>query len=306
MRAYFLPIVATSVAFATPALAKEIRLPEDHPQLVFQVPDDWTITYDGDGLNAASPESNSFIYAKIMKRPKDDPNKWVSDVLAKLETQGVTFKTKATVAAKTEPKGAETKAAEQKPAAEAKPGEPSKAAEPPKAADPVKAAEHAEPAAKPSEPAKPDQPAKPSEPAKTAEAKPAAASADAKPDVPAKTEPATPAAVAATAPKPDNEPPPPVMAAAAPISGLIPAPAAPTVTALGPPIMPLEPEAPPRPKHFPRHALPYKDTARNGTPVDVELMTYNLPDKSVFFLMQESGKTDDRIVGIVNSVKPAN
>ena len=55
---------------------------------------------------------------------------------------------------------------------------------------------------------------------------------------------------------------------------------------------------------FPRHALPYKNTALNGTPVDVELLTFNLPDKSVLFVFQESGKADNRVVGIIESVKP--
>ncbi|WP_210253059.1 hypothetical protein, partial [Beijerinckia sp. L45] len=68
----------------------------------------------------------------------------------------------------------------------------------------------------------------------------------------------------------------------------------------GPPIA-VTPHKGPR---FPFHALPYKDTSRDGTPVDVELLTFILPDKSLFFLLQESGQTDPRMTDLINSVKP--
>ena len=68
----------------------------------------------------------------------------------------------------------------------------------------------------------------------------------------------------------------------------------------------LDPAKTPVAAVFPRRVFPYKNTAVDGKPVAVELLTYKLPTKSVLFVLQESGLTDDRIVAIINSIKTAN
>ena len=54
-----------------------------------------------------------------------------------------------------------------------------------------------------------------------------------------------------------------------------------------------------------RHALTYKGTSMDGVPVDVELVTFTLSNNQSFFMLQESGSTDDRAISIIKSVKRA-
>jgi hypothetical protein len=56
---------------------------------------------------------------------------------------------------------------------------------------------------------------------------------------------------------------------------------------------------------FPRHVLSYNDASVDGKPVDVQLVTFVLPDRSVLFVMQESSGDDTRAITAINSVRPA-
>ncbi|MDR3464020.1 MAG: hypothetical protein P4L76_17065, partial [Beijerinckiaceae bacterium] len=81
------------VLLQTQALqAKELKLPSSAPVLALDLPSDWTLLSSSDvGLEAISPEKNSYLFMKILKRPVDDPNKWVRAVRDKLRAHGFAF-----------------------------------------------------------------------------------------------------------------------------------------------------------------------------------------------------------------------
>jgi hypothetical protein len=304
--------------------AKEIGLPPPGPVLSLDIPDDWTLESSDIGLEAASPEKNSYLFMKILKRPGDDPNQWVRAVKERLLAHGITFGTPGAGPAK-EAKAEPGSPATHEPSGNraAKPAAPAQspvvsvlpALAAPVAPGPVAAAapEISPPAAPPSATAAPTPP-------------PVAASA---PEAPAPAAPATSSeavAQAAVSPKPPEVPSVPVQEAqAAPPVAAAPAPEdnkpaeapvlkpipffAEAASAAMPPAGVQAPRSanPPRSNQlprFPRHVLSYNDASFDGKPVDLQLVTAILPNHSILFIIQESGSTDARAITAINSLRP--
>jgi hypothetical protein len=327
-----------------PLSARDVTVPEKAPRLALRVPDDWTLNETKLGVEAVSPQRDSYVFAKIMRRPPDDPNAWVAAVMETLRARGVAFKNVAPTAKGAEPaKPGLAKEAEARPARpdraepDKSPSAPAAEAMAPSAVAPMAKAPDVSAAApdlaKPAAPAAPVPEAK-APGIKTAEAptadqpKPtAAAPAPKAPDIsaaaPDLAKPAAPAALVPEAKAPDtktaeaptaDQPKPtaaasalsrkaPDVSAAAPDLAK-PAPAAPPPVpikqiiptfALNTPVLTVLP--------FPRHVLSYKDTTLEGHRVDVQLVTYRLPDGSILFIAQESRPDDTRAIEIATSVR---
>ena len=61
--------------------------------------------------------------------------------------------------------------------------------------------------------------------------------------------------------------------------------------------------APPKGAKIPVNGLIIYGASYLGTPVDAELLNYALSPKQLFLMLQESGKTDDRIGTIIDTVR---
>ena len=71
----------------------------------------------------------------------------------------------------------------------------------------------------------------------------------------------------------------------------------------GAPLEELTGRAPPKGAKIPVNGLIIYGASYLGSPVDAELLNYALSPKQLFLMLQESGKTDDRIGTIVDTVR---
>ncbi len=74
-------------------------------------------------------------------------------------------------------------------------------------------------------------------------------------------------------------------------------------TKAGAPLEELTGRAPPKGAKIPVNGLVIYGASYHGTPVDAELLNYALSPKQLFLMLQESGKTDERIGAIVDTVR---
>ena len=73
----------------------------------------------------------------------------------------------------------------------------------------------------------------------------------------------------------------------------------------GAPLEELTGRPPPKGAKIPVNGLIIYGASDHGTPVDAELLDYALSSKQLFLMLQESGKTDERIGAIVDTVRRA-
>lgn len=71
--------------------AKLIKLPEGKPKVLFDVPDDWTVTPGSEGLELRSPDKKVIIIAGLEKPTKGELSAWHKRATARMEALGVSF-----------------------------------------------------------------------------------------------------------------------------------------------------------------------------------------------------------------------
>ena len=200
-------LAGAASAFATVSIAKTVRVPEAAPQVVFDVPDDWTVTPTPLGIDVAPPDRSALIVSGLVKRDRAALTKWQTDATERMRQFGVAFDPKATKS---------TNAARTAPASPLFSGTPSIAT--------------------------PEQ---------------------------------GPRAVTAFEDKAN--------------AGL--------------PLEDLTGRAPPKGAKIPVNGLVIYGASYLGTPVDAEFLNFALSPRELFLIQQESGKTDDRMSAIIDTVR---
>ena len=199
-------LAGMALGFASTACAKTIRMPEDAPEVTFDVPDNWTVTPTPLGLDLAPPDKSALIVAGFIKRDRTALTKWQQQATQRMKDFGGAF----------------------------------------------------DPAAK----------------------KPAGGHV------------AAPTTLFSGAPS-----------IGTPEQG----PQAPTAfedkETAGAPLEELTGRAPPKGAKIPVNGLIIYGASYLGSPVDAELLNYALSPKQLFLMLQESGKTDDRIGTIIDTVR---
>ena len=199
-------LACTSLVFASAVDAKTIRMPEDAPQVSFDVPDDWTVTPTPLGLELAPPDKSALIESGFIKRDRAALTRWQQQATRRMQDFGVAFD--------------------------------------PKAKKPVELS------------------------------------------------PAAPTTLFSGAPS-----------IGTPEQG----PQAPTAfddkAAAGLPLEDLTGRAAPKGARIPVNGLVLYGAIYHGAPVDAELLNFALSPKQLFLMQQESGKTDERISAILDSVR---
>ena len=66
-------MLATVVGVAS-ARAKTIKMPEGAPRVIFDVPDDWTVTATPLGVDIAPPDKSALIVSGLIKRQSPLPS----------------------------------------------------------------------------------------------------------------------------------------------------------------------------------------------------------------------------------------
>lgn len=89
-------LVVAGLACAAPVCAKTIKMPEAAPQVIFEVPDDWTVTPTALGLNLAPPDKSALIVSGLIKRERTTLTKWQKDATQEMRQFGIAFDPKAT------------------------------------------------------------------------------------------------------------------------------------------------------------------------------------------------------------------
>ena len=202
----FALLACTPLVFASAADAKTIKMPENTPQVSFDIPDDWTVTAMPLGLEIAPPDKSALIVSGFIKRDRSALMTWQQQATQRMQDFGVAFD--------------------------------------PKAKKPVK--------------------------------------------------------LSASAPE--------TLFSGAPSIGTPEqGPQAPTAfedkAAAGLPLEDLTGRAAPKGARIPVNGLVIYGATYNGAPVDAELLNFALSPKQLFLMQQESGKTDERIGAIVDSVR---
>lgn len=80
-----------AVLFASPACAKTIKLPQDAPVVMFDVPDDWNATPTPTGVTLAPADKSAFIVAGLVKRDRKTLTEWQKDATRRMESFGIAF-----------------------------------------------------------------------------------------------------------------------------------------------------------------------------------------------------------------------
>ena len=107
-------VASVSLAGVSAVCAKEMKLPADHPEVSFEVPDDWTIETTDGGFKMTSPQKNAIVCAKVIEKAKAAAEAYAKQTTEDLKAFGVTFAADAKVPQK-------TTGAAAKPASPAKP-----------------------------------------------------------------------------------------------------------------------------------------------------------------------------------------
>ncbi len=86
-------IAASILLVALPGAtsARTIKLPEAKPLVMFDVPDDWTMTPVDSGLELRAPDRTSVIVTAVVKRSKADLAGWQKAATQRMVAFGVTF-----------------------------------------------------------------------------------------------------------------------------------------------------------------------------------------------------------------------
>ena len=84
------------VGLPAAVFAKTVKLPEDAPQVMFDVPDDWTVTPTPLGLDVAPADKSALIVAGLTPRDRNALTKWQKEATARMVAFGVAFDPKAT------------------------------------------------------------------------------------------------------------------------------------------------------------------------------------------------------------------
>ena len=199
-------LLGASILSASAAGAKTIKMPENAPEVTFDIPDSWTVTPTPIGLDFAPPDKSALIVSGLVKRDRDALTKWQKDATQRMRDFGVAFDPKA-----------------KKPAG-----------------------------------------------------RPAPASTT-------------------------------LFSGAPSIGTPEQGPQAPTAyddkARAGLPLEELTGRAPPKGAKLPVNGLVIYGASYLGTPVDAEFLNFELSPKQLFLMQQESGKVDDRIAGIVDTVR---
>ena len=199
-------LACTSLVLTSVTDGKTIRMPENAPQVSFDVPDDWTVTPTPLGVELAPPDKSALVEVGFTKRDRAALTKWQQQATQRMQDFGVAF----------------------------------------------------DPSAK----------------------------------KPAKLSPSAPTTLFSGAPS-----------IGTPEQG----PQAPTAfddkASAGLPLEDLTGRAAPKGARMPVNGLVLYGAVYHGTPVDAELLNFALSPKQLFLMQQESGKTDERIGAIVDSVR---
>ena len=84
-------VAGATLVFAAVATAKTVKLPESTPQVMFDVPDDWTVTPTPLGVDLAPPDKSALIVSGLVRRDRAALTKWQKDATKRMLQAGVAF-----------------------------------------------------------------------------------------------------------------------------------------------------------------------------------------------------------------------
>ena len=84
-------LAGATLVFAIPVSAKTIKMPEGAPQVIFDVPDDWTVTPTPLGFDFAPPDKSALIVSGLIKRDRAALTKWQKDAAERMTQFGIAF-----------------------------------------------------------------------------------------------------------------------------------------------------------------------------------------------------------------------
>ena len=88
-------LVCLSFVAAANASGKTVKVPDVAPQVVFDIPDEWTVTKTPLGFDLAPPDNSALIVSGLVKRDRASLTNWQKQATQRMADFGVAFDAKA-------------------------------------------------------------------------------------------------------------------------------------------------------------------------------------------------------------------